>query len=57
MSKTTRIWEVRIRGEIRNPREYPDSTQLQGENFKNWETLIEFSRNFWKISKIAYLVN
>ena len=38
ISKTMRIWAAIVRGKIRNPWEYPEGTQLQGENLKNWET-------------------
>ena len=52
------ILEVRFGGKICKSWEDPDSTQLQGENLKNWEIFLKliFLKIFEKISKFAYLV-
>ena len=49
ISKTITIWAVILGGKIRNPGEYPDSTQLQGKEFQNFKpNYIKFFVNFFE---------
>ena len=53
ISETTRVWAVKFGGYIRNPWEYPESTQVQSKWFKNLinENWLQFFEKFLKKSQ------